>query len=121
MKIALDFLLYFIKASSYQYAARRMKRKGLIIYLKVLQVSRKSLLAVFILAFIFQLMVLGFVGATIAGVLLLPEDLTTKIWILFGIFSVLFVVPALFLMIALSEKTWFKVGKVQDLLSEIES
>jgi hypothetical protein len=121
MKIILDILFYFVKASSYQYAVRRMKRRGLVIYLKALQVSRKSLLGLFIFGFIFQMMVLGFVGASVTGILLLPEDLTTKLWIMFGLFSITFIVPFIVIIISLSEKFWFRAGDVKKLISEVES
>jgi hypothetical protein len=121
MKIVLDLLFYFAKASSYQLAARRMKRQGLVIYLKALQISRKSILVLLVFGFIFQVMVMGFIGLAVTGIFLLPEDLNTKLWILFGGFSFLFLVPAIFLCIALSEKTWFKAGRVEEMLAKVDS
>lgn len=62
-------------------------------------------------------MVLGFVGAVVSGIWLLPvEDNTVRLWILFSTFSAFFLIPFIALLVLLSEKTWFKASGADELL-----
>ena len=118
MKIVIELFLHFIKVSSYRFTARRIKRKGLIIYLKTIQIARKSILGILVFAFVFQLMVLGLIGALITGSLLLPIEQETRLWILFGLFAFIFIVPAGIILTIMSEKAWFKASRAQELIDE---
>jgi hypothetical protein len=110
-------LLFAIKSISYNFALKKAKKKGLLIYLKTLQVVRKSMLFAFMLFLTLQLMMIGFVGAIASGVWLIPvEDQATRLWILFGVFSGFFIIPFLALIFIFSEKTWLKISGADDLL-----
>ena len=100
-------------------AVREAKRHGIIAYLKVLQGSRRALAGVFAAFFILQLMMLSFVGAIVSGVWLLEYDLSTKLWILFGVFSSLFALPALAILIALNERVWYKASGAAKIVEDL--
>ncbi len=110
-------LIYFLKTISYRLALTKAKQQGVLLYLKTLQVARKSILASLLIFTAFQLMILGFLGTVISGIWLLPlEDLSIKIWILFGFFTILFLVPVFVLIYAFSEKTWMRLSGAEDLI-----
>ncbi len=98
---------------------RDAKRQGVIAYLKVLQGSRRALVGLLIAFFVLQLMVFSFVVAVVSGLWLLDVDITTKLWIVFGVFSGLFALPALALAIALSERVWFKASGAQKIVEDL--
>lgn len=100
-------------------AIREAKRQGVIAYLKVLQGSRRALAGLFIGIFVLQIMILSFVGAVVCGVWLLDYDVTMKLWILFGVFSGLFALPALALLIALNERVWYKASGAAKIVEEV--
>lgn len=92
------------------------KKRTLVLYLKTLQITRRSLMAAILVFVILQMAVLGLMGALICGVLLLPQDFETKLWILFGLFSLLFTLPLVAFSFILSESTWFKYSGAKDLI-----
>ena len=113
-------LSFLLKTISYQVAFRKAKKKGILFYLKALQGVRQSLLFALILFFTFQIMVLGFIGAVVSGVWLLPiEDTGVRLWILFSVFAVLFLIPLTALIIVFSEKTWLKLSGAHELIKDI--
>ena len=108
---------FFLKTVSYRFAFQKAKKQGVLLYLKALQVARKSLLAAFILYFMLQLMVFGFIGAAVSGVWLLPlENSETRLWILLSFFLFLFLIPLIILIISFSEKMWLKASGADKLL-----
>ncbi len=109
--------MYFLKAISYRFALTKAKQQGVLLYLKTLQVARRSLLAVILIFVAFQLMLFGFLGSVVSGIWLLPlEDLSLRIWILFGFFLCLFLIPFIILLYAFSEKTWMRISGADDLV-----
>lgn len=97
--------------------ANKIRRKGMLIYLKVLRIARKSIMALLAIYACLQLMLFGFVGAVASGIYLLPiEDQTTRLWILFAVSMGFFLIPAIGLMIILSERTWVKASGVEAML-----
>ncbi len=114
----LRFISFLIKTLFYQYTFRRVKRSGLLVYLKALQLIRKSLLLMVFLFFFFQMMIFGMIGMIVFGVWLWPtQDLELKLWVLFGISSFLFLLPVAGLLFAFSDRVWFKLSGAQKLVS----
>jgi len=110
---------YFLGQMAYQYAFGQVKKKAVLIYLKTLQAIRRSiLLAVLVFCFI-QLMVLGFLGAVITAIWLLPQDTNTKLFVLLGFFAFLFIIPFIALCFMLSERLWFRFSGAEKLIKEV--
>lgn len=99
---------------------RKAKRQGVLAYLRVLQGSRRVILAVLFVFAIFQLMLLSFVGALVSGVWLLDLPAATKFEILFVLFATLFGVPALGLAILMSERVWFKASGARKMVEDLQ-
>lgn len=95
------------------------KRHGVIAYLKVLQGSRRALVALLVAGFILQLMILSFVGALVIGVWLLELEAQTKLIVLFGIFASLFSIPAALLAYVLSERVWYKASGAEKIVESL--
>jgi hypothetical protein len=114
----LKLLSFILKAVSNDFALQKIKKKAVLVYLKSLQAARKSLLFAFLLFLLLQMMILGFIGATATGIWLLPiEELSTRLWVLFGSFFLLFIIPLILLICAFSEKFWFKISGASELLN----
>lgn len=108
--------MMLFKILSYNTALKQAKKKGLLLYLKALQTIRKSLLFAVILFFALQTLSLGFIGALISGVWLLPiEEQSLKIWILFAVFILMILIACISFLIIFSERTWLKISRVEDL------
>ena len=103
----------------YRFALNKVKRKAILVYLKTLQAARKSLIAAILIFATLQLMMLGLLGSLVVSVWLIPtDDLQTKLFILLGVFGSLFLVPVLLLVYFLSEKTWFRLSRAEELLKD---
>lgn len=106
-----------------QYAKKRLfsvaKRQGVIIYLRVLKVTRLLLLAAMASFLFLQVMVMGFFGSLVTGFYLWDHDPRAKMEILFGIFLGMFVLPALLLIVGFSERFWYKASGAQKLVEEV--
>jgi hypothetical protein len=113
-----DLLYSAIRTFLYQKALQRVKQKGLLVYLKTLQVLRKSLALSLLVFFTLQLMLVGFVGSLTIGIWLIPTTPETKLWILLATFGTLFLIPALILTYILSEKFWFKASGAQKIIKD---
>ncbi len=112
-------LSYSMGQAAYQYLFTRVRKKAVLTYLKTLKVVRQSLLAAVLILMALQLMIIGFVGAIISGVLLNPNiDMQTKLWILFSIFLLIFFIPCLGLILFFSERTWLKISGAEKLLAD---
>lgn len=115
-------LSYLLKQVAFNVAINHMKKKAILIYLRSLQVARKSLLFAFILFSFFQVMILGFVGAIMSGIWLIPiDDPQIRLWIIFGVFAALFVIPAFSLMMFFSEKHWYQISGTSEYLKSEEN
>jgi hypothetical protein len=101
-----------------QYTAKLVRKKAMLAYLRILQLARQSLIAAFLIYFILQTMVLGFLGAVITGIWLLPYELETKLYVLLGTFGFLFLLPAIGLMFVFSERLWFEASGAKKLMEE---
>ncbi len=105
----------FIGQWTYQFFATHFKKKALLVYLKALKTVRQSLLALVLINIILQMIVVGFVGMTIAGIwLFTPDNLQIKLYWLLGFFSLLFVISVIVLSIFFSQKTWVRISGVNE-------
>jgi hypothetical protein len=95
-----------------RFAFTHFRRKGQIIYLRTLQAVRRSLLAAILFICCLQLIVIGFVGTFVAGVLLTNEEPTVKLWILLAGFLTVLLLPIFGLTFLLSERTWYRYSGV---------
>lgn len=113
----MKFLLFVLKSLIYQTALLKLRRKGILFYLKALQAIRKSLVAFIFLFFALQMMVLGFAGALVSGIWLLPiEDNQTRLWLLFSASAAFFLIPLLLICVFLSEKNWYKASGAKEMM-----
>jgi hypothetical protein len=101
-----------------QVGAKIMRRKLLLIYMRALQAARRSLLAAFVIYFILQLMILGFLGAVVSGLWILPLDESTRLYSIFGFCAALFILPAIGLAFAFSERFWFEASGAKKLMDD---
>lgn len=93
------------------------KKKGLLAYLKVLQMLRKSILAMLFVIFIIQIFIFSMIGFVLCGLYLAPFEVETKVWILFSLCAFVISVIGVVLSYLFSEKTWFNLSGVKDQIS----
>jgi hypothetical protein len=117
MESALKVLMFFVRSFIFEKLTGRLKQTGTLVYLKLLQGVRRSLIALIGIFVLLQLMVMGFVGALVCGIALLPTEQTTKIWIFFSVFSLLFLLPLAFLAYAFSDRAWFRYSGASELMN----
>ena len=112
-------LSYGLGQVAYQYLFAQVRKKAVLTYLKTVQLVRQSLLAAVLILISLQLMIIGFVGVVVTAVWLSPNlDLQTKLWILLAIFSLLFFIPCLGLILFFSERTWLKISGAEKLIAD---
>lgn len=113
--------LFFLLLRSFVYkqAEKAVQKKAVLIFLKTLQVFRKTLAGSLFLFLFLQLMLVGFVGALVVGVFLLPQDTETKLWILLSVFLLFFTLPFISLLILFSEKVWFRASGAEKMVSDL--
>lgn len=98
----------------------KVRRAGVLAYLRAVQGSRYALIAALSAFLILQCMVMAAFGALITGFMLWDEDPTFKLQILFGIFTAMFALPALALLYILSERKWYKLSGAEKLVEEFQ-
>lgn len=109
-----------VRAFLYKKAVRSIRKKGVLAYLRALQVLRASLAGSIALFFFLQLMLVGFVGTIVVGVFLIPQELETRLWILFGVFGVFFLLPLCILLFAFSEKVWYRMSGAEKMVADLQ-
>lgn len=107
-------LIWAFRMWSGKVAVTHFRRKGLIVYLRTLQAVRKSVIAAIAFFCVLQLMVIGLIGSFVTAVLLSNQDQISKLWLLLSGFLILFIVPLIGLIFALSERTWMKASGAQE-------
>lgn len=108
-----------IRSFLYKKAARSIRKKGVLAYLRALQVLRASLAGSLALFLFVQLMLVGFIGSIVVGVFLIPQELETRLWILLGIFGFFFLVPLIILLFAFSEKVWYRLSGAEKMVADL--
>lgn len=84
------------------------KKKGILLYLKLLQAVRKSIVGALLVFFALQIFIFSIVGVVLTGLYLSPFENETKALILFGLCLIVALFFGIVLSYVLSEKTWFK-------------
>lgn len=115
MNLAWRLIRFALHSFFLREAEKKIRRQGVLLYLKTLRTVRLGLLGAIALFAVFQLMVLGLIGAIVTGVLLAPLETETRLWILFGGFAALFVIPFVGLLVLFSERVWFKASGARDM------
>lgn len=120
MRWIFEILFFIFQQYLQRRAINQAKKKGILFYLKSLQVARRSLIGILSFICVLQLMLFGLIGTIATGVLLLPETSETKLWILFGISVGLFVLPFAALFVLFSEKIWFHISGAKQMIETFE-
>lgn len=94
------------------------KKKGILAYLKFLQIVRTSIIGAICVVFALQLFVFAFIGLILSGLYLAPIENEIKAWIIFGLCALIVVFVGVVLSHIFSEKTWFKHSGVTNLISK---
>jgi hypothetical protein len=112
---------FFASQFAYKYAFGKIRQKAVLVYLRLLQVTRRSLIMAVLVFFTLQLMVFGFIGSVVAAVWLCAVETETKLILLLSIFGVCFLVPLGILVMIFSERFWLRAsGAVEMLASQNE-
>ncbi|MBK9322849.1 MAG: hypothetical protein IPM97_07895 [Bdellovibrionaceae bacterium] len=115
-----NLLLLISKVFLFKKAAVEVKKRGFLLYLKALQVARKSLAGALLVYTMLQFLVIGFFGAVTAAIFLLPHDLETKLFLIFFICLGVFIVTLIGFLYAMSEKVWYKAAQVEEILEQFD-
>lgn len=119
MKPELKPFYYVLKFFFVRTSARTLQRKGVLVYLKTLQAVRKGAAGSIAVFLVLQSMMIALVGAITTGVFLTVDDPRTRLWILFGLFLALFLVPLIGLIVLFSEKLWYQASGAEKMVKEL--
>ena len=100
----------------WQIISQRAKYQGAVAYLRVIQGSRQIVVVILLTAFLMHAVALSFLGVVMSGVWLLDIAPENKLWILFGTFLGFFVILTVALVLALSERVWFKASGAEKIV-----
>jgi hypothetical protein len=114
-----NILILLFKNFLLQRTIIEAKKTGFLIYIKTLQVARKSLAGALLVFVLLQFLVSGFFGAVISIIFLLPNDLETKLYLLLILCTGIFAMTLLGFIYVMSERVWYKAAKVDALLEEL--
>jgi hypothetical protein len=107
---------YFFQTILLKAMWTKVQGKGVLAYLKAVEAVRRGVTGSILVLIFLQTMVIGLVGITIATVFLATEDNQSRLWILLGIFTFLFVVPLLAIGYMMSGKVWFRISGAERVL-----
>jgi hypothetical protein len=113
------FLGLEVKSRVRQSVTRRLKRQGLLVYLRSVESARKIFLACLLGFFLLQLVVVAGVGAVVTGLWLWDYDLHAKLQLVFGLCLACFVLPVLLLGIAFSERLWYRFSGSEKMVADL--
>lgn len=114
------FVVFYFLQSEGNKMIRKTKAKSALVYLKILNKVRKSLLALMVMVFGFQIVAFSFLAMITIGLWLLPWELETKLWIGFGLASTTFVVPFAVCLYLFQEKVWYKVSQAEQMIDKVD-
>ena len=100
--------------------ARKLKRQGIIVYLRTLQGSRRVLILALLGFFILQTVMLAGIGVFVSGLFLLDLETHTKLEISFGVFLALFLLPLLVILFALNERVWYRLSGAKKMVDSLQ-
>lgn len=101
-------------------ALKRAKGRGLLLYLKTLNVSRQALVIVLLATVCLHLFLICFVGALVTGVLLFKADSQAALQILFGAFTAVTVLGLLSATYLLSQRLWYRLSGAKRLMDDLK-
>lgn len=104
----LNILSILIKLFQGHRLITESKKKGILVYLKFLQIVRTSLVATVCVVLALQVLVFAAVGLILSGLYLAPLESETKAWIIFALCAVTVLFIGAILSHIFSEKTWLK-------------
>jgi hypothetical protein len=113
-------LLYFAGEYFKGQVVLRAKRRGVVAYLKALQGTRHFVIFAVLAFFVFHAILLAGFGALITGMMLLDLDQRMMLMILCGVFSALFFIPVIALMVGLNERLWYRVSGAEKMVEELK-
>ena len=108
---------FFVRNLIMKIAVDKIRERAVLLYLKILQATRRSLIAVVAIFFILQTMVLGFVGSVVTAVWIWAPDFESKLIILLVIFGSFFLLPLFALFYVFSETLWIKASGAARIIS----
>ncbi len=94
------------------------KKKGILLYLKVLQAVRTSIVGALMVFFALQIFIFAVVGIVLTSLYLIPLENETKAWILLGLCGTIVLFVGVVLNLIFSEKTWYKHSGVNQFISK---
>jgi hypothetical protein len=112
-------LLYFGGEYLKGQIVTRAKKRGVIAYLHALQGTRRVLAFVVAAVFIFQAVVLAGFGVLVTGMMLMELNPRTMLWVLFGVFTAMFLVPVLAIIFTLNERVWYKFSGAEKMVEDL--
>lgn len=89
-------------------------------YLKTLRATRRGLLGLVSVMLIFQTMMLSLLGAGVVGVFLAVDAPERRLWILLGVFAVMFLIPFMVIMALFSEKLWYRASGAEKMVEQLD-
>tara|TARA_B110001454_G_scaffold219198_1_gene251566 strand:+ start:144760 stop:145110 length:351 start_codon:yes stop_codon:yes gene_type:complete len=92
------------------------KKRGVLMYLKILQAVRTSIVGALLVVFALQIFVFAVVGVVLTAIYLAPFEDDTKAWILLGLCGTIVLLVGVVLTHIFSEKTWFKHSGASQLI-----
>ncbi|MBX7230558.1 MAG: hypothetical protein K1X29_00600 [Bdellovibrionales bacterium] len=111
------FFLFSLRQKQHQLT--HWKIKSIRTYLKVLQGTRYSIIALIVFNIILQLMGLGFITALGALIFLSPWSLETKLWFMAGLGFFLFLIPLILFSYIFSNKHWYELSGVKNITNSM--
>lgn len=107
-----------LKISEGHRLIQESKKKGVLIYLKVLQAVRTSIVGALIVFFALQIFIFAVVGIVLMALYLVPLENETKAWILLGLCVTIVLIVGIVLNHIFSEKTWYKHSGANQFISK---
>ncbi len=117
MNLIFRFVLFLLGNHAKARMLRDIRAKGVIFYLRAIQTSRLLLIGALTAFLVLQVMMISGFGMLLTGFWLWDTEAATKVEILFWIFTGLFSVPFVLLLILLSERLWFRLSGAKDIAS----
>lgn len=112
------FVFYVFLRRTQRKFVRSAKIRALKVYLQALQASRQLVIAYTGLLILLQVLTLGVVVLLAGVTLMLPWTLESKGIFLTIVGGVLFLLPTVLLSMALSEKTWYRASRADELMRQ---
>lgn len=120
MKWLRRLALLWLKGVAKRGALNAVKRRGVLVYLRALDGTRRAMILAIVVFCLLQLMILALAGAVVSGVLLLDVDFDTKMRVLFYACLALFGLPACALGYLLSARVWFRHSGAERMIEDLK-